>query len=270
LHALFTNDKISSIFKIDRPIFLSGYMTTRNEIYSEPTAQGQENFLNPFIPSYIMLTMTCTPRLALPPVNLTEYFPGFESTEFLDQRQRLPRRTAQATTATGRNTSRFGERTRGASRCSSLSILEPQRPPPDFEIDEDSYQKCARFVSLIPFTKDIGFFEDLPNMFTTSQEMIDLLAGDFEEHAVFLANYFNFIDRHLNKTQFESVLVLGQGVPEGNTIYVLRRDKVKDKSELWNPANAEVYSFDEIVLKNKFFCFNLSAGVTHEASCTPL
>jgi coiled-coil and C2 domain-containing protein 2A len=34
----------------------------------------------------------------------------------------------------------------------------------------------------------------MPDLFCNSQEFLDLGAGDFEEHAILLCNYFNYID----------------------------------------------------------------------------
>ena len=78
-------------------------------------------------------------------------------------------------------------------------------------LDEKSYQKCARFVSLIPFKIDSQFFKGVPDIFSNAQEFLDLLAGDHEEHAVLLANYFNYIDEKLGKTDYSSSLIYGSG-----------------------------------------------------------
>ena len=47
---------------------------------------------------------------------------------------------------------------------------------------------------MCPFIEDLRQFEDLPDVFTTCQQFFDLGSGDYEEHAILLANYFNFID----------------------------------------------------------------------------
>jgi coiled-coil and C2 domain-containing protein 2A len=51
-------------------------------------------------------------------------------------------------------------------------------------------EKCARFVSMIPFINDLKHFKDLPDMYTNCQEFLDLGGGDSEEHAILLANFF--------------------------------------------------------------------------------
>jgi len=51
-------------------------------------------------------------------------------------------------------------------------------------------------VSLIPQIEDNqAFAGQLPDLWCTSQEFLDLGAGDVEEHAILLCNYFNFIDK---------------------------------------------------------------------------
>jgi coiled-coil and C2 domain-containing protein 2A len=60
--------------------------------------------------------------------------------------------------------------------------------------DTKAVERAARFVSLIPFVDDTQLFKDMPDLTCTSQEFLDLGAGDSEEHAMLLCNYFNFID----------------------------------------------------------------------------
>ena len=42
-------------------------------------------------------------------------------------------------------------------------------------------------------------------------------------------------------------------VPEGETYYVLRRDKVNNKSEFWNPQTGDPYYLSSEPNINKFF-----------------
>jgi len=77
-------------------------------------------------------------------------------------------------------------------------------------------------------------FDSLPDMWTTCQEFLDLRAGGYEEHAILLCNYFNWIDQKLNR-KVTSYLLFGRGVPEGETVYVLRmRNKRPKQYEIWN------------------------------------
>ena len=60
--------------------------------------------------------------------------------------------------------------------------------------DDFAIEKAARFVSMIPFKDDLSLFKDMPDVFCTCQEFLDLGGGDYEEHAILLANYFSYID----------------------------------------------------------------------------
>ena len=79
-------------------------------------------------------------------------------------------------------------------------FLTPQVPPQEIlrqeGLAQDAYaiEKVARFVSMIPFIEDLRMFQDMPDLYSTSQEFFDLGGGDYEEHAVLLANYFTYID----------------------------------------------------------------------------
>jgi coiled-coil and C2 domain-containing protein 2A len=73
-------------------------------------------------------------------------------------------------------------------------FLANLQPPKTFDLNEDCYEKCARYVSLIPYRTDSIVYDSLPDMWTTCQEFLDLRAGGHEEHAILLCNYFNWID----------------------------------------------------------------------------
>ena len=125
--------------------------------------------------------------------------------------------------------------------------LTPMQPPVFFNDKKDKLAAIARFVSLIPFVEDIRLFEDLPNVYCTVQEFLDLGGGDYEEHAILLCNYFNYIDNSESNdgNKCESFLVYGTGMPEGHTVYVMRKFKFpkmsnnlsseKGNIELWCP-----------------------------------
>ena len=66
-------------------------------------------------------------------------------------------------------------------------------------------------------------FKDLPDLFTTCQEFFDLGGGDYEEHAILLANYFNYVDSRRTPNTYKSYIILGEAMPEGSTVYVMRK-----------------------------------------------
>lgn len=89
----------------------------------------------------------------------------------------------------------FGENIKGQSvlLCRYLTPIKPPLEVLDLEKDRNdqfAIEKVARFVSMIPFKDDLSMFENLPDIYSTCQEFLDLGAGDYEEHAILLANYF--------------------------------------------------------------------------------
>ena len=83
----------------------------------------------------------------------------------------------------------------------------------------------------------------MPDLFTTSQEFFDLGGGDYEEHAILLANYFSYIDQKQGK-EFKSFLVLGAGMPNGHMVFVMRKRTLQEGSfELWDPLTAQCYFY---------------------------
>jgi len=96
-------------------------------------------------------------------------------------------------------------------------FLKGQAPPHNFE---KSMHKCAHFVSLIPFLYDWQAFNRENNKgWYTSQEFLNLLAGDWEEHAVLLANYFMYInDQDPNSFGMEIYLAFGSNILHGNVV----------------------------------------------------
>lgn len=53
-----------------------------------------------------------------------------------------------------------------------------------------------------------------------------------------LANYFLWLDQSHGSpdTGWDVYIALGQGLPEGDTVYVLRMARTEDRVELWNAA----------------------------------
>lgn len=130
-------------------------------------------------------------------------------------------------------------------------FLKPQKPP---EIvfdqlnnpnDELAIEKAARYISLIPFVEDCQVFEeDISDCWCTDEQFLSLGFGDYEEHAILLCNYFNYIDKAQNKNVC-SYLCLGKAYPEGQTTYVIRLCQSSPDVELWNAKTGECYYFDK-------------------------
>ena len=130
-------------------------------------------------------------------------------------------------------------------------FLFPQAPPPEILTsaampESDAIQSMVRYVSLIPFMDDWSTFGGENNdVWCTSKEFLELGCGDWEEHAILLCNFFNYYDQ-LKRTGYESYIVLGRGLPEGDTVYTLRMDpsrgSVGSEVTLWNASTGRGYT----------------------------
>ena len=130
----------------------------------------------------------------------------------------------------------------------------PQRPPPmprmsgsSGENDDrrsevmDTVEQIAAFVSLIPFVNDWHIDQKKEDMWCTSSEFLRLLAGDWEEHAVLLCNYFLWLER--SRDSKASVYVaLGRAVPQGSCCFVVRIAKPGATPEIWNPTTGQRFA----------------------------
>ncbi|KAF1786663.1 CC2D2A, N-terminal, C2 domain [Phytophthora cactorum] len=67
-------------------------------------------------------------------------------------------------------------------------FLRAQSPP--VELQSASLPTLVRYVSLIPFLDDWLAFDGDKDVWSTTQQFLNMGAGDHEEHAVLLANYF--------------------------------------------------------------------------------
>ena len=115
--------------------------------------------------------------------------------------------------------------------------VRPQ-PPPE-EIGRSTAQ-LLRFVSLIPYLDDSSLGSKL-DVWNTSDSFLELCAGDSEEHAVLLCNYL----LHVGK---EAYVVLGTGIPEGQTAYVLTKEMSARDHRLWNASTGRVYGVADSTL----------------------
>ena len=90
--------------------------------------------------------------------------------------------------------------------------------------DPFAIEKVAKFVSLVPFLGDTQLFSiSCADLWCTTQEFLDIKAGDWEEHGILLCNYFNWIDssrKLANSYCVESICVLAESVSDGNCMFV--------------------------------------------------
>ncbi|CAK70738.1 unnamed protein product (macronuclear) [Paramecium tetraurelia] len=267
---LFQQEKMSGRFRINRPLFLLNYRTLnvenflmdqRNQTSQQNELQNLHNnfdIIDPHIPTTIELTMTLEPSIKVnEDLSATTYFPGAESTNlFLYGIRQLNRYREQFK---DRYIKFWAENLKGES-VFLPRFITPLKPP-EIDFTANSIEKAARYVSLIPFRNDTEVFRDLPDIYCNSQEFIDLRAGDFEEHALLLCNFFMYIDEKiLKRDDIKNYVVMGRGLPEGKTQYVMRRFTKSNFVELWNPQTGEVFVFQNQEYVKTLFCFTVSKG----------
>eukprot|EP01022_Parablepharisma_sp_SALTPOND_P033088 TRINITY_DN88170_c2_g1_i1.p1 TRINITY_DN88170_c2_g1~~TRINITY_DN88170_c2_g1_i1.p1 ORF type:complete len:1162 (-),score=130.16 TRINITY_DN88170_c2_g1_i1:2098-5583(-) len=268
--------RLEAMVKLNRPSIIFGYYTSVHNVFQvvqeeESNKQG----VNPEIPTFMSISISLDPPIALPSQNEYEYYPGFEDIKLLISGTKWVKDIKANETYAKRLIALFVENARGES-VFLPRYLYPQKPPeavvnlvaqPNTEV---AIEKASHFVSLIPFIADTQAFNELPDMWCTSQEFIDMGAGDYEEHAVLLCNYFNYIDKAQKRTDYETYLALGKGIPEGVSCYTLRRNKKTNHVEIWNPVTGEVYFFGNETYQRSCLCIPCPQGERvsdHDASC---
>lgn len=255
---------IEASFRMSRPLCLQGYRIQRTDPFKAEEDKGVFN--DPEKPTYISVRINLEPVLELPVDNEAEYYAGFESPSLLFFGSNwLSAVKNKKSILKERRVYLWAENTEGQS-VFLPRFLTPLEPPIGLiaENDMDSIAKVARYVSLIPHIEDNQAFKDLPDIWSTCQEFLDLSFGDYEEHAILLCNYFKWIDK--DKPNIKNYIIIGTGVPEGKSVYVLRRDTTKGDLELWNASSGVGYSIIQDPYSAKFLCINISRGTKNRVT----
>ena len=209
--------RMEAMFKVNRPLFLFGYYTSTENVFTlggQQLPEDKEAALAN-IPTYVSVSISLEPLLELPIKNEFEYYRGYEETHLLISGTRWVKKFKNDIKYKERVIRLFGENIQGQSVFLPRYLIsqEPPRELIDFNVVEDfAIEKAVRFVSLVPFIEDMQMFDDLPDIWCTSQEFLDLGGGDYEEHAILLCNYFNYIDQKQGRNDIESGIVIGKGI----------------------------------------------------------
>jgi coiled-coil and C2 domain-containing protein 2A len=219
---IYMNGRVEGMFTIEVPVSNLGYATPL-----------------PDQPTLLWLYLTLDPVLARPPQRLDVAQWRHRSPFYahcVDWMQRLVEKFPHTK---DRNLVTLAGDINGQPRI-VCNYVCPQAPPDDC-LDPNEF---ARFVSMIPFVDDWQQSEGNDDVWCTSSEFLTLSAGDWEEHALLLCNYFKDYELRMQAQGWHTYVLLGHGIPEGSTAYVLRLheiDDIIDEILLWNPVTGRSY-----------------------------
>ena len=230
-----------------------------------------KQIINPFVNSYVSLYITLDPIPSFSINEETDYVSGFEDNGFLINATKWLINLKGNAKFQNRKIRFFAENFDGCS-IFMPRYLKPDGQMPYSQIfnenDENAIEKVSKYVSLIPFIEENqtwDYAEEMPDCWCTDNQFLDLGFGDYEEHAVLLCNYFNYIDKKQN-TGCVSYLCLGDAHPEGSTVYVIRLTPDFKEVEFWNAKTGDCYYFEKTLINTKFLCMTMSSQYKNSKS----
>ncbi|KAL1787622.1 CC2D2B isoform X5 [Sigmodon hispidus] len=221
--------EISGTFQVNIPHILLGYTWSNNYLPPKEVCSGQ----NPKECTFLNIFATIEPQISYITFNpkldeFSDQVDVFQRAQIFTKncKAMFPNRRVVTTVFNGEGMQVFVTR--------YIKALNPPQQLLDiFLHDSNATLDCiARFVSLIPFTKETLDENDGFDIWMTSECCIGLAIGNKEEHAILLCNFFLYFGK-------KALVLLGTSVLEGHVAYVLTQEP--EEPLLWNPSTGQCY-----------------------------